>query len=100
VRGRAGRAGRPPRSPGRHVGRGPGAVPRQPLVPRRVRGLRLAGRRGADPRRRPDRRLGVRAEHVDDAPWSAGRPVGHRRPGRRHPRGHRRAPCGRRRRRG
>ena len=49
-------------------------VRRQPVVPRHLRRLRLAARRRADPRRRPRRRLGLRAEHVDHAPRPADRP--------------------------
>ena len=50
----------------RHECRRERAVPWQPLVARHLGRVRLAAGRSADPRRRPDRRLGLRAEHVDD----------------------------------
>ena len=57
-------------------------LPRQPVVTRRLRRLRLAARRRADLRRRPHRRLGLRAEHVDDAARHPDRTRSHGRPGR------------------
>ncbi len=48
--------------------------------------------RPSDPGRRPHRRLGVRAEHVDHAPRTSHRPGRDRGAGRRHARGSRRAP--------
>ena len=57
----------------RDLGRGKGPVPGQPMGPGHQRRLRLAGRRRTDQGRRPDRGLGLRAEHVDDAPRSPGR---------------------------
>ena len=53
--------------------RSPRAVPRRPVVAGRLRRLRLAARGRADRRRRPDRRLGLRPEHVDDAARPADR---------------------------
>ena len=105
VRGRAGRPGRTgragPGAAGRrlrraagHLGRGPGPVPRQPVGPGRERRLRHPARRRADQRGRPDRRLGLRAEHVDHAARHPDRAGGHRRPGRRRPGRDRRAPAG------
>ena len=58
---------RPLRRPARDLGRGARAVPRQPVVARRLRRLRLAAGGRTHRRGRPDRRLGLRAEHVDDA---------------------------------
>ena len=43
-----------------------GPVRRRPVGARHLRRLRLAAGRRADRRRRPGRRLGLRAEHVDD----------------------------------
>ena len=51
-----------------------GLFARQPVVARHLRRVRLAAGRRADPRRRPGRRLGLRAEHVDDAARHADRP--------------------------
>ena len=79
----AGEARRARRRAAGDVRRRQGPVPRQPLVAGRLRRLRHAAGRRADPRRRPDRRLGLRAEHVDHAPRRADRPGRHRRPGRR-----------------
>ena len=73
--GGAGGAGRPLRRAAGDLGRRQGPVRRQPVVAGRLRRLRLAAGRRADPRRRPDRRLGLRAEHVDDAARPADRPT-------------------------
>ena len=66
-------ARRPVRRAAGHLGGGEGPVRRQPVVARRLRRLRLAAGRRADRRRRPDRRLGLRAQHVDDAARPADR---------------------------
>ena len=79
---RAGGARRRVRRAAGHLGRGERAVRRQPVVARRLRRLRLAAGRRADRGRRPDRRLGLRAEHVDDAARRAHRRRRDRRPGR------------------
>ena len=97
ARGTGGRARAGARSPtlrgaAGDLGRRQGPVPRQPVVAGRLRRLRLAAGRRADRRRRPDRRLGLRPQHVDDAPRPADRPRRHGRPGRRRPRGARRPP--------
>ena len=78
-----------------HLGGGARALPRAPVVARRLRRVRLAAGRRADRRRRPDGRLGLRAEHVDDAARPAHRPGRRGGPGRPRPRRARRAPAGR-----
>ena len=84
---------RPLRRPARHLGRGQGPVPGQPVGPGRERRLRVPAGRRADPRRRPRRRLGLRTEHVDAAARHPDRPGGDRGPGGRRPGGSRRAPA-------
>ena len=69
-----------------------GLFRRQPLVARRLRRLRLAPGGRADRGRRPDRRLGLRAEHVDHAARRADRRGRDRGAGRRHARCPRRTP--------
>ena len=56
----------PLRSAARDLGRRARPVRRRPVVARDLRRVRLTAGRGADPRRGPGRRLGLRAEHVDD----------------------------------
>ena len=89
-----GAAGRPVRRPARHVGGGQGPVPRQPMGPGRQRRLRLAAGRRADLQRRPGRRLGLLAEHVDAAARQADRPGRGRGPGGPRAGRDRRAPSG------
>src|SRR5271170_5962932 len=60
-----------------------GAVPGQPLGPGRQRRVRVTARGRADHRRGPDHRLGLLAQHVDDAARPADRDGGHAHPGRR-----------------
>ena len=67
----------------------------EPVGPRRERRFRLAAGRRADPRRGPDRRLGLRAQHVDHAARPADRPGREGGPGRPRRRRARRAPAGR-----
>ena len=81
---RARRAGRELRALGRgvrraarHLGGGPRAVRGRPVGARHLRRVRLAAGRRADPGRRPGRRLGLRAEHVDDPARHADRPGAH-----------------------
>ncbi len=93
--GRPGAARRRVRGAARHLGRGQGPVPRQSLGPRCERRLRHAARGRADRRGRPDRRLGMLAQHVDDAPRPAHRAGRHGRAGGRRRVRDRRAPAGR-----
>ena len=92
------RAGAARRAHGRAAGDqrgGQGPVRGEPVVARRVGWLRVAARGGADRGVRPRRRVGLRPEHVDDAPACAGRPRSHRGAGRPRPHGARSPPAGR-----
>ena len=91
---RPGAAGRGLRRAAGHLGGGQRAVPGQSLGPGRERRVRLPAGRRADHRGRPDRGLGLLAEHVDDAAWQPDRPGHHRGPGGRRPSRDRRAPPG------
>src|SRR6266536_3488454 len=60
------------RCPVRNVGGGEGPVPWQPMGPGRQWGVRLTASHRTDRRCRPHRGLGLRAQHVDNAPWFPG----------------------------
>ena len=88
----AARTRRGVRGAARHERRRERALPRQPLVARRLGRVRFTARCAVDPRRRPDRRLGLRAEHVDDPARSPHRAAGDGRASRPRSRRARRAP--------
>ena len=83
------------RGAARDLRRSQGPVPGEPLGSRCERRLRHAARRRTDRRRRLDRRLGVLAQHVDDAPRQAHRAGRHGRAGGQRGVSDRRAPAGR-----